>query len=326
MNLEEQIQKAAEMIQRGGIAAFPTETVYGIGANALDDAAVTKIFAIKGRPEENPLIVHVSSLEQLHEVAEEVSDEAHRLIDHFWPGPLTIIFKKKGVVPRGVTAGLDTVAVRMPAHPVALEIIRRAGVPIAAPSANPSGKPSSTHHRHVQDYFGEQLFVVEGGECPIGVESTVLLLDSDPPRILRQGGLEQEEIERVLGRQTAGFMESKLALSPGMMFKHYSPRADLILVEYSEEMGQKLRQILERELAEKAVGAIITREYEEFVPQGVKVITLGSKWDLKSVAASLFSGLIEMDKQTVDVIVVQSFPEIGLGKAIMDRLKRASKK
>jgi L-threonylcarbamoyladenylate synthase len=327
MNLNEQITKASEIIRAGGIAAFPTETVYGIGANALDEKAVAKIFAIKGRPEKNPLIVHVSNLEQLDEVVEEISAEARTLIENFWPGPLTLIFRKKRIVPAIVTAGLDTVAVRMPAHPSTLEIIQKAGTPLAAPSANPSGKPSSTHHRHVMDYFGEQLFVVEGGECPIGVESTVLYIDSDPPKVLRQGGLEQEEIERVLGKKAAVFTEARQALSPGMLFKHYSPRAEVILVEYSIRMGEELRRSIQSELGKKKkVGALVTEEYLVYLPENVSVISLGTIFDLKTVAASLFSGLIEMDSRGSEVIVVQSFPEEGLGKAVMDRLRRASKR
>jgi L-threonylcarbamoyladenylate synthase len=325
MNLQDQIIHAAALIRQGGIAAFPTETVYGIGANALDAQAVEKIYTAKGRPAKNPLIVHVASLSQLAEVVQDISPNARYLIDHFWPGPLTLIFEKNERVPEIVTAGLVTVAVRMPDHPIALDLIVQAGVPIAAPSANPSGKPSATHHRHVQDYFGEKLFVVEGGDCPIGVESTVLYLNSDPPRILRQGGLAQEEIERVLGMPVSSFEESKVAISPGMFFKHYSPRAAVQLVEYSENTGQDLQRLVLGELAKgKTVGALVALEYLAYLPEGVSAVNLGSIHDLAAVASNLFSGLIEMDQKNVDVIVVQSFPEVGLGKAIMDRLRRAS--
>jgi L-threonylcarbamoyladenylate synthase len=327
MDLDEQITAAAELIKSGGIAAFPTETVYGIGANALDPTAVTKIFTIKGRPPQNPLIVHISNQDQLDDVVEDVPGDARQLIERFWPGPLTLIFRKKEHVPDIVTAGLDTVAVRMPDHPIALELIRRAGVPLAAPSANPSGMPSSTHHSHVRDYFGDDLFVIKGGDCPIGVESTVLYLQSDPPRILRQGGLAQEEIEEVLGKKIEIFTGSKIALSPGMLFRHYSPKAQVILVEFSEDMGRKISQAIKDELEEgRKVGALVAQEYMESIPPGAYVVNLGPSDDLPAAAAGLFSGLIEMDQQGVQVIVAQSFPEEGLGKAIMDRLKRASKK
>jgi L-threonylcarbamoyladenylate synthase len=324
--LQEQIKIAAELIKSGGIAAFPTETVYGIGANALQAAAVAKIFTIKGRPPQNPLIVHVSSQDQLDDVVEEIPADALPLIERFWPGPLTLIFRKKEHIPQIVTAGLDTVAVRMPDHPIALELIRKAGIPLAAPSANPSGMPSSTHHSHVQSYFGDELFVIEGGDCPIGVESTVLYIHSDPPRILRQGGLAQEEIEQVLGKKTEIYTGSKIALSPGMLFRHYSPKAQVILVNYSEDMGREIRETVKGELEnDRKVGALVTQEYAGSIPKGVIVINLGPSNDLPAAASSLYSGLIEMDQRDVDVIVAQSFPEEGLGKVIMDRLRRASK-
>jgi L-threonylcarbamoyladenylate synthase len=327
MDLNEQIIKAAELIKSGGIAAFPTETVYGIGAKALESAAVAKIFAIKGRPPQNPLIVHVSSLDQLIDVAAAIPIDAHQLIERFWPGPLTLVFQKKEAVPEIVTAGLDTVAVRMPDHPIALELIRRAGVPLAAPSANPSGMPSSTHHSHVRDYFGDRLFVIEGGDCPIGVESTVLYLQSDPPRILRQGGLAQEEIEAVLGKKIEVFTASKIALSPGMLFRHYSPKAEVLLVDFSEDMGGEITKSIQGELERgRKVGALVSQEHIDKLPSEVYVVNLGRSNDLPAAAAGLYSALIEMDRQGVQVIVAQSFPEEGLGKAIMDRLKRASKK
>jgi L-threonylcarbamoyladenylate synthase len=326
-DLQDQIEQAAALIKSGGITAFPTETVYGIGANALDAAAVAKIFAIKGRPPQNPLIVHVGGREQLHDIASEIPAGAQPLIDRFWPGPLTLIFRKKEHVPDIVTAGLDTVAVRMPDHPIALELIRQAGVPLAAPSANPSGMPSSTHHSHVRAYFGSELFVIEGGDCPIGVESTVLYLQSDPPRILRQGGLAQEEIEKVLGKKTEISTGSTIALSPGMLFKHYSPKAEVILVEYTDAMGENLNKTVKRELQKgRKVGVLVAQDFMGYIPEGAFVLNLGPFHDLPAVASRLFTGLIEMDHKGVDVIVAQSFPQEGLGKAIMDRLKRASNK
>jgi L-threonylcarbamoyladenylate synthase len=326
-DLQAQIQQAAELIKSGGIAAFPTETVYGIGANALDAAAVAKIFVIKGRPPQNPLIMHVGGLAQLNRSVREIPPSAQILIERFWPGPLTLVFHKNEHVPDIVTAGLDTVAVRMPAHPVALELIRQSGVPLAAPSANPSGMPSSTHHTHVQAYFGSDLFVIEGGDCPIGVESTVLYIHSDPPRILRQGGLAQEEIENALGQKTSVERDSEIALSPGMLFRHYSPKAEVILIEYSLEMGNNLAAAVKKERGKgRQVGALVAQEYLEYIPAGVYRINLGSFHAMSEVASRLYTGLIEMDRHGVDVIVAQSFPEEGLGKAIMDRLSRASKK
>jgi L-threonylcarbamoyladenylate synthase len=326
-DLQAQIIQAAELIKTGGIAAFPTETVYGIGANALDAAAVAKIFVIKGRPPQNPLIMHVGGLAQLNRSVREIPPSAQILIERFWPGPLTLVFHKNEHVPDIVTAGLDTVAVRMPAHPVALELIRQSGVPLAAPSANPSGMPSSTHHSHVQAYFGGDLFVIEGGDCPIGVESTVLYIHSDPPRILRQGGLAQEEIENALGQKTAVERDSEIALSPGMLFRHYSPKAEMILIENSLEMGNNLAAAVKKERGKgRKVGALVAQEYMEYIPAGVYRVNLGSFHAMSEVASRLYTGLIEMDRHGVDVIVAQSFPEEGLGKAIMDRLTRASKK
>jgi L-threonylcarbamoyladenylate synthase len=325
-DLQDQIEQAAALIKNGGIAAFPTETVYGIGANALDAAAVAKIFSIKGRPPQNPLIVHVGGKEQLPEVAAVIPAHAQPLIDRFWPGPLTLIFQKKEHVPDIVTAGLDTVAVRMPDHPIALELIRQAGVPLAAPSANPSGMPSSTHHSHVRAYFGSELFVIEGGDCPIGVESTVLYLQSDPPRILRQGGLAQEELENALGKKIEISTGAQIALSPGMLFKHYSPQAKVILIDYSDEMGEELNRIVEAEKRKGLkVGALVAEETIESIPEGVFIINLGTQLDMPTIASNLYSGLIEMDRNGVDTIAAQSFPEEGLGKAVMDRLRRASK-
>lgn len=326
-DLQAQIQKAAELIKSGGIAAFPTETVYGIGANALDAVAVAKIFVIKGRPPQNPLIMHVGGLAQLNRSVREIPPSAQILIERFWPGPLTLVFHKNEHVPDIVTAGLDTVAVRMPAHPIALELIRQSGVPLAAPSANPSGMPSSTNHSHVQAYFGGDLFVIEGGDCPIGVESTVLYIHSDPPRILRQGGLAQEEIENALGQKTAVERDSEIALSPGMLFRHYSPKAEMILIQYSLEMGDNLAAAVKKERGKgRQVGALVAQEYLEYIPAGVYRVNLGSFHAMSEVASRLYTGLIEMDRHGVDVIVAQSFPEEGLGKAIMDRLTRASKK
>ncbi len=224
MRIDDQIIKAAELIKNGEVAAFPTETVYGLGANALDGKAVKKIFSLKNRPADNPLIVHISNLSDLEKIAENPSAKIQKLIKHFWPGGLSVVFQKKSIVPAETTGGLDTVVVRMPSNTITRRIIEEAGVPIAAPSANISGKPSPTHHDHVKKYFGEKVFVVEGESCELGLESTVIAEKDNKIHLLRPGAITVEEIESVLKEKV--IVESKdpqKPVSPGQMYKHYSP-------------------------------------------------------------------------------------------------------
>jgi len=314
------IEIAAEILRNGGTVAFPTETVYGLGANALDEAAVAKIFAAKGRPSDNPLIVHIAKLDDFYKVAREVSDVAQSLMDKFWGGPLTLILKRQECVPDVVTAGLDTVAVRMPANEIALELIRASGVPIAAPSANISGKPSPTAFEHVKhDLFGKVDAIIDGGSCDVGLESTVIDMTREVPIILRPGGVSREEIEAVIGQvDVAAKIESHdTPISPGMKYKHYAPNAKIIICD-ADKMGENVRN------QSGKVGVLTFDEYlGEF--SGVNnVLSLGSINDADSAARNLFGKLREFDMLDVDVIYAPKLPENGMWAAVRNRLYKAA--
>lgn len=305
------LQKAAQIIQGGGLVAFPTETVYGLGANALNAEAVAKIFAAKQRPSFDPLIVHVASLEMLSKVVNEVSPLAQKLIEQFWPGPLTLVFAKSAFVPGIVTSGLPTVAVRMPDHPVALELIRQSGVPIAAPSANPFGYLSPTRAEHVERMLGNRVdLILDGGPTAFGVESTILLL-AEKPVVLRFGAVSAEALEAVVGPVELRVGESLKPLVPGQLPQHYSPRTP-IQIASPEEVPLELR---------KKVGYLAFKD----VPKGFKVVKLLSPTgDLLEAAAHLFEALHQLDRLGLGAIYAEPVPEAGLGRAIMDRLRRAS--
>jgi L-threonylcarbamoyladenylate synthase len=321
----DEIKKASQIIRSGGTVAFPTETVYGLGANALDAEAVAKIFRAKGRPADNPLIVHISSREMLNIVAKEIPALAFKLMDAFWPGALTIVLKRKEGVPDITTGGLDTVAVRMPDHEIALSLISEAGMPIAAPSANISGRPSPTKAEHViKDMEGRIDAVIVGDQCRLGVESTVIDLTVTPPALLRPGGQNIEEIIGLIGE--VNVLEES-AKSPGMRYTHYSPRTKFILVE-----GERIsvlveinRLMLEYRKQGLKTGVIVSRESAPDIECDAKYI-LGSIEDMKEVASRLFSGLRFLDEAGVDVGIVEGiFPEKREGKAIMNRLRKAAK-
>jgi L-threonylcarbamoyladenylate synthase len=320
-----EIRKASLIIISGGTVAFPTETVYGLGANALDSEAVAKIFHAKGRPADNPLIVHISSREMLNMVARDIPEQAFKLMDAFWPGALTIILKRKDVVPDITTGGLDTVAVRMPDNEIALSLIRGAGVPIAAPSANISGRPSPTKAQHViKDMDGRIDAVIMGGETRLGVESTVLDLTVTPPALLRPGGLGLEEIIGTIGE--VNIIEESVR-SPGMRYTHYSPKARLILVEGERKsvLIEVKRLISETRNQGLTAGVLVSRESAMDIECDAKYI-LGSVNDLKEVASRLFSGLRFLDEAGVDVGIAEGvFPEEREGRAIMNRLRKAAK-
>ncbi len=321
------IQKAGEIIRKGGLVAFPTETVYGLGANALDRKAVRKIFEVKGRHFDNPLIVHISDLEDLSKLAKDIPSEAIVLVKKFWPGPLTLILKKTKVVPNATTANLDTVAIRMPKDKIALELIRASGVPIAAPSANLSGRPSPTTAQHVLEDFDDKIdLILDGGPTKIGLESTVLDLTTTSPLILRPGGLSLEKIRSVLknvelhpsllGEKFAGEVRS-----PGMKYRHYAPRARLILVR------RGMDRMIEKFKGEgKRVGILITSENKGKFKDADVTLVVGSKNNLEQIARNLFRVLRQFDLLNVDVILSETFPKKGLGLAIMNRLKKASSK
>jgi L-threonylcarbamoyladenylate synthase len=343
---EEHIARAAAVIRAGGLVAFPTETVYGLGADALNEDAVRKIFLAKERPADDPLIVHIASASQLPQLARQIPQRAWDLIERFWPGPLTLVLPKTERVPTVTTGGLDTVAVRMPSHPVAKRLIELSAVPIAAPSANRFGRPSPTIAKHVwEDLHGRIDLILDGGPTPIGVESTVLDLTVDPPMVLRPGGVTLEELRAVLGDvQMLDAAHTEAAKrSPGTRSRHYAPRAQVLLVE------QGAAEAALKELSGKRVGVLVhgTRLRLDRTSSpangrrrrtvqtksgpspcrggaGGEVIIIQMPRSLKAYARRLFAALRELDEQGVDVIVVEKLQERGLGRAIMDRLRRAS--
>lgn len=307
----ENLELAAQIIRSGGLVAFPTETVYGLGANALDARAAAKIFEAKERPSFDPLIVHVADREMLQKVVLEIPAVAERLMARFWPGPLTLVLPKSDRVPGIVTSGLSTVAVRMPAHPVAQELIRWAGVPVAAPSANPFGYLSPTRAEHVERMLGERVdLILDGGRTEFGVESTIVLL-AEKPIVLRYGAVAVEELEKVLGLLELQVGESEKPLVPGQLPQHYAPRTP-IHIALPEDIPLELR---------KRVGYLAFQQ----VPKGFKVVkVLSSKGNLLEAAAHLFEALHQLDQLGLEAIYAEPVPEKGLGRAIMDRLRRAS--
>ncbi|PRX72905.1 translation factor SUA5 [Bacillus sp. V-88] len=321
-----QIVDAAKVLQQDEVVAFPTETVYGLGADATSDTAVEKIFKAKGRPSDNPLIVHISNKEQLEGLVEEIPVDASKLIDAYWPGPLTIIFKnKENVFSERVTAGLDTVGIRMPDHPVALSIIEATGLPIAAPSANRSGKPSPTTAQHViDDLDGRIAGVVDGGETGVGVESTVVDCTGEFPVILRPGGITKEQLEEVVGKVEVdpSLKEGKGApKSPGMKYTHYAPDAPVYLVDGTKEDVQRL--VDEKKEEGLKVGVLTTEERMDWY-QADLILSAGRRDDLKTVAQHLYDTLRAFNRSNVDIIFAEMFPEEGVGLAIMNRLQKAA--
>ncbi|MBM7585246.1 L-threonylcarbamoyladenylate synthase [Bacillus pakistanensis] len=322
-----QIVDASQYLKDNEVVAFPTETVYGLGANATSDVAVDKIFQAKGRPSDNPLIVHISASEQLNHLVEEIPETAQKLIEHFWPGPLTIIFKKKdGVFSNKVTAGLDTVAIRIPDHPIALALIAAANLPIAAPSANRSGRPSPTTATHViEDLQGRIVGVVDGGETGVGVESTVVDCTGDHPLILRPGGVTREQLEEIVGtiEVDPSLKEGKGApKSPGMKYTHYAPNAPLYLVKANREKFQSLIKNKQKEGLK--VGVLTTEENKGAFSEADVIIPCGKREDLLTVAHALYDTLRAFNSSDVDIIFSETFPEEGVGLAIMNRLQKAA--
>lgn len=321
-----QVHEAAEQLKNGEVVAFPTETVYGLGANACSDEAIEKIYQAKGRPSDNPLIVHISSMEQLEEIVAEIPATAQKLITAFWPGPLTIIFKKKaGKISEKVTAGLDTVAVRMPSNVVARALIAATRLPIAAPSANQSGKPSPTKAAHVfHDLHGKIAGVVDGGDAGVGVESTVIDCTQKIPIILRPGGVSAEAIEKNVGHvkmDVALKDQNEQPMSPGMKYTHYAPQAPVYLVDGDSQWIQA--RINEKRSEGLKVGLLTTAESVDKY-QADLVLACGTKTNLSTVAENLFHTLRLFDEQPLDLIFSETFPEEEIGVAIMNRLKKAA--
>ncbi|MFB6466244.1 L-threonylcarbamoyladenylate synthase [Cytobacillus sp. Hz8] len=322
----QQIAQAAHFLKENEVIAFPTETVYGLGGNAKSDVAVAKIFAAKGRPSDNPLIMHIADKNQLKDIVEEIPEKAHLLIDQFWPGPLTIIFRKKeGVLSEKATAGLPTVAVRMPDHPIALALIAESGLPIAAPSANRSGKPSPTTANHVfEDLDGRIPGIVDGGSTGVGVESTVVDCTEEIPTILRPGGITKEQLEAVVGEvrvDPALADENQAPKAPGMKYKHYAPNAPLYLVNGTQSFIQKL--VDEKQKQGQVVGVLTTEEHQGDY-RADYIFACGRRSDLKTVANFLYKVLRSFNRSSVDVIYSEMFPTEGVGQAIMNRLMKAA--
>ena len=326
------IATCGQIIRAGGLVCFPTETVYGLGANALDGEACRKIFRAKGRPQDNPLIVHVAAPEDVRLLTSQLPPLAEICQEKFWPGPLTLVLPKSERVATEVTAGLDTVGIRMPDHPVALELIRAAGVPIAAPSANLSGRPSPSRGEHVmEDLAGRVDAVLDSGPCRVGIESTVLDLTGDIPIILRPGGVTREQLQAVLGRVDIdpGLDSTEISpRSPGVKYLHYAPKGKVILVEGPAE---KVRQRIEHELQKGKqqglkVGILATSQSSSFFadlnPDYLAV--LGSRNEPWTVASMLYNSLRECDHAGIELILAETFEQAGMGAAVMNRLAKAA--
>lgn len=320
-----QVKQAAAYLQRGELVAFPTETVYGLGANAMSTAAVENIFVAKGRPSDNPLIVHIATTEQLHDIACDIPPVAYTLIEHFWPGPLTLVLPKKEAVSPRVTAGLNTVAVRMPNHPIALALIKASGLPIAAPSANRSGRPSPTTAKHVlDDLDGRIAAIVDGGPTGVGVESTVIDCTTSIPTILRPGGVTKEDIEQVIGVvdiDRALVEKEAVPKSPGMKYTHYAPKAPLVVVHGSSTF---LQQLVNEKRANGFKVGVLTTEERRDTYEADTIISCGQRSDLRTVAQQLYDALRTFDQTNVDIIYSEAFPNEGIGAAIMNRLLKAA--
>ena len=325
------IEEAGRIIRKGGLVAFPTETVYGLGGDALNPESSKKIYAAKGRPSDNPLIVHIADKRDLHRIVREVPEKAKKLMEAFWPGPLTMIFYKNELVPQATTGGLDTVAVRMPSDRIAAAFIRAAGGFVAAPSANVSGRPSTTTAAHVEeDLSGRIEMILDGGQAVIGLESTIVDMSVEPPVILRPGAVTEEMMEAVIGP-----LEVDKAIiapdsgvkpkAPGMKYRHYAPRADLAVVEGSTEaVIAAINQLAEEAEAEgKRVGIIATDETKDRYPKGL-VLSLGARKHEEEIAQHLFEVLRDFDETDVDCIYSEAFDEASIGPAIMNRLLKAA--
>lgn len=326
------IKAAARVIREGGLVAFPTETVYGLGADALRPEAARKIYAAKGRPSDNPLIVHIADYGDLVSIAKNVPPEAKKLSDAFWPGPLTMIVWKNEKVPYETTGGMDTVAVRMPGHPAALRLIQESGCLIAAPSANTSGKPSPTEASHVAlDMDGKIPMILDGGPVGIGIESTIIDLTEREPMILRPGYITKEMLEEVLLKEV--LLDPGLTApdsiqkpkAPGMKYKHYAPRADLILVEGEpEKVMERINELVRNEKAAGRRAGVIAADETAYGYQAEVVAGIGPRTDEDAIARHLYKILRDFDDQDVDVIYSESFCTPRIGPAIMNRLLKAA--
>lgn len=326
------IDEASEILRSGNLVAFPTETVYGLGANALEEDASGKIYEAKGRPSDNPLIVHVADKEQIIPLVTEIPPKAELLMEAFWPGPMTLIFNKSSKVPYGTTGGLDTVAIRMPNHEIALTLIRHSGIPIAAPSANTSGRPSPTTAKHVMDDLNGRIsMVIDGGEVGIGIESTIVDVTGDIPMILRPGFISKKMLGEVVGsvtidRAISGPLKSDVhPKAPGMKYKHYAPKADFRMFRGDISKVTEHINMLAKEYLDKGakVGIIASNETKDKYTYG-DVVSIGSRMDEITISKNLYKVLRDFDDKEVDYIFGETFEDEGLGQAIMNRMLKAA--
>lgn len=325
-------QQASEILKNKGLVAFPTETVYGLGADALDSEASAKIYAAKGRPSDNPLIVHIADVKDLYILSDDVNENALKLYKAFWPGPLTMILNKSEIVPLSITGGLDTVAIRMPSHPVAHELIKKSGVYIAAPSANTSGKPSPTRAKHViHDMDGRIDMIIADDTVDIGVESTIVDVSGDVPMILRPGFITLEQVREVLGKaeMDPAIMESVpdgiVPKAPGMKYKHYAPNAQITIVRGEQsKVVDAIRTKASQAVKDGAKVAIMASTENVGLYDGFDVVDMGSRFDEAQEARNLFAVLREFDENGINVVYSESFPTDNVGQAVMNRLIKAA--
>lgn len=322
------IKDAALVISKGGLVLFPTETVYGIGANGLDINAVRKIYQAKGRSSDNPLILHISNMDMLQKIAYDISEEEYKLMDAFWPGPFTIILKKKELVPNIVTGGLDTVAVRMPANKIANKLIQYSNTPIAAPSANVSGKPSGTCIEDIYDELADKMdYIIDGGRCDVGLESTVVRVINGKVKILRPGKITKEDIDNVISGTSIDkhvfkhLNEGEKVLSPGMKYRHYAPNSTCVLV-YSKNNDKMVEKVKEIASEYNNVTVVCADENKEIYNVS-NIICYGRKNNIDEISRNIFTILRKVDKGSPDIVIIEGVEKKGVGLAIMNRLIRA---
>lgn len=328
--LKSEIKKAADIIKNNGTVIFPTETVYGLGANALNEEAVKKIFVAKGRPSDNPLIVHISKFEDVYDFVLEIPENAKKLANAYWPGPMTLVMKKKDNIPNVVSAGLDTVGIRLPENKIARKLIKLSGCPIAAPSANLSGSPSPTTFEHVfSDMNGRVDAIIKGKECNVGVESTVIDVTEEVPVILRPGGITAKMIRKVCGdvkvaKGVDGIENEEKPKSPGMKYKHYAPKCEIILVDKDENQVENMKREYEKAETDNKV-VICTRKNKKAF-KGMNVLCIGNSKKPETIARKLFYVFRKCDELKHEIAIMEAVDEEGIGMAIMNRARRAAKK
>ena len=325
---KEEIKKQSKLLQEGKTVIFPTETVYGLGANALDENAVSKIYEAKGRPSDNPLIVHIYDKKQVSDLAQEVNKNAEIIMEKFWPGPITIILKKKDIVPMRTSGGLDTVAIRMPSDTIAKALLEEVQLPIAAPSANISGRPSPTRAKHVYEEMNNRVDgIILGGDCIFGLESTVLDLTNNIPTILRPGSITKEDLETVIGQVNIDpALEKKedniKAKAPGMKYKHYSPNADVYIISGDiNNVAKKVNELSDNNMNDGLKCAVMCMAQNK---NKYKCDTIVLGESMEEIASNLFNALISADEQKYDIVYTEEFPNYGIGRAIMNRLLKSA--